>query len=315
MYGEGRFTYELVDGWAKLPAGWSFLDVGGIAVDCRDNVYVLNRSEHSIMVFDHEGSLLATWGESTFKRAHGSCIAPDGFLYCTDDGYHTVYKFTADGKLLLTLGTKDKPSDSGFTPIRGVSMAQAVYTIRRGALPFNRPTGVDVSPAGEIFVADGYGNARVHRFAPDGKLLLSWGEPGTGPGQFRLPHSVRLDRQGRIWVSDRENSRIQIFNQQGSLLDVWTDVSRPTDVFFDGAQNVYVSELNQRVSIFSIKGRLLARWGSEGPYEGKPPLFLAPHTIAVDSHGDLYVGEVSMSFARVDRGARTIQKFLRTNKK
>lgn len=316
LRGEGEYTYELVDEWAKLPQGWTFSDVCGIAVDSQDRVYVLNRSQHPIIVFDQDGDFLSTWGnENTFKRAHGCCITPDSCIYCTDDGYHTVRKFTLDGKLLLTLGSKDKPSDSGFVHIQGFTMSSCYHTIKRGAPPFNRPTGVAVSSSGEIYVADGYGNARVHKFSSEGELLLSWGEPGTDRGQFRLPHSVHLDKRQRVWVADRENSRIQIFSEEGEPLAVWTDVGRPTDIFIDQADNVYISELNERVSIFNTDGRLLARWGSEGPYEDRPPIFIAPHAIAVDSQGDIYVGEVTMSFTGIDRGARTIQKFARKIKR
>ena len=310
VYGSGKYTYELCDGWAKLPEGESFLDVCGLATDSQDRVYILNRSPHPIMVFDREGSLLNSWGEGLFKRAHGSCIGSDGSIYCTDDGHHSVSKFTPEGELLLTLGNKDQPSDTGFVHTPGLTMTACLHTIKRGGPPFNRPTGVALSSSGEIYIADGYGNARVHKFTPDGTLLLSWGEPGTAPGQFTLPHSIWVDKQDNVWVVDRENNRIQIFNTQGKFLSEWTDLSRPTDMFIDNNDTVYVSELNQRVSIFTIDGKLLARWGNEGQDEDSP-LFYAPHAITVDSRGDLYIGEVSKTFAKVDRGPRTVQKFVR----
>ena len=307
-YGAGKYTYELVDGWAKLPEGWSFLDVGGVAVDSQDRVYVLNRSDHPVMVFDREGNLLDSWGEGFFKRAHGSCITPDGFLYCTDDDNHTVSKFTLDGKLLTVLGNKDRPSDTGY--VRTFDLWASLSTIKRGAPPFNRPTGVALAPAGEIYVSDGYGNARVHKFASDGTLLFSWGEPGGSPGQFRLPHVIWMDKHERVWIADRENHRIQIFSARGGFLEQWTDLIRPTGIFIDDEEIVYVSELCQRVSIFTIDGKLLARWGSEA-VDKESALFLAPHTIAVDSRGDIYVGEVSKTHGGVDRGPRALQKFAR----
>ena len=309
-YGSGKYTYELVDGWAKLPEGESFLDVCGLAVDSQDRVYILNRSAHPVMVFDREGNLLTTWGEGFFKRAHGSCIGPDGSVYCADDGHHIVSKFTPQGKLLMTLGNKDQPSDTGFVHTPELTLTACLHTIKRGGPPFNRPTGVAISPSGEIYVSDGYGNARVHKFSPDGSLLLSWGEPGDAPGQFKLPHSIWVDKQERVWVPDRENGRIQIFNAQGEFLDQWTELSRPTDIFIDEEGTVYVSELTQRVSIFDGDGKLLARWGSQ-EQDKETALFLAPHTIAVDLHGDIYVGEVAKTFAKIDRGSRTVQKFAR----
>jgi len=307
-YGAGKYTYELVDGWAKLPEGWSFFDVGGISIDDQDKVYVLNRSDHPIMIFDREGNLLNSWGEGFFNRAHGSCIGPDGSLWCTDDRNHIAAKFTPEGKLLMTLGTKGQASDTGY--FRTFDYWESLARIQRGAPPFNRPTGVTVTPSGEIYIADGYGNARIHKFTADGKLLFSWGEPGGAPGQFRLPHSIWLDKKGRIWIPDRENSRIQIFNSQGEFITEWTDVIRPTGVSIDDEEIVYVSELCLRVSIFTIDGKLLARWGNEGK-DKETALFHAPHAIAVDSRGDLYVGEVSMTSAGVDKGSRTIQKFAR----
>ena len=307
-YGAGKYTYELVDGWAKLPEGWSFLDVGGISIDAKDRVYILNRSNRPIMVFDRDGNLLNSWGEGFFNRAHGSCIGPDGSLYCTDDRNHIVAKFTPEGKLLMTLGTKGQASDSGY--LRTFDFWESLARIQRGAPPFNRPTGVAVTPSGEIYIADGYGNARIHKFTPDGKLLFSWGEPGGAPGQFRLPHNIWIDKQGRVWIADRENNRIQIFTARGKFITEWTDVIRPTAIFIDAEETVYVSELCLRASIFTIDGKLLARWGNQGK-DKETALFHAPHAIAVDSRGDLYVGEVSMTSAGVDKGAKTVQKFAR----
>ncbi len=185
IYGEGNYKYELVDGWGKYPEGWEYMDVTGICIDGQDRVYVLNRGAHPIMVFDRNGTLITSWGEDFFGRAHGSCAGPDGSIYCTDDINHTVSKFTPEGNLLMMLGEKGVFSDSGY--IKKADLFESLATIQRGAPPFNRPTGVSLSSSGDLFISDGYGNARVHRFSPDGDLLLSWGEPGSGPGQFVLP--------------------------------------------------------------------------------------------------------------------------------
>lgn len=307
-YGAGRYQYERVDGWAKLPNGESFIDIGGISIDSQDRLYIFNRSKHPMMVFDSNGDFLTSWGEEHFSRAHGSCIDPDGSIYCTDDKNHTVSRFSYDGDVLMMLGTKDKPSDTGYRDVADIF--ERISSISKGGPPFNRPTGVALSSTGAIYVADGYANARVHKFSPDGKLMFSWGEPGPGPGQFRLPHSIFIDRRDRIWVPDRENHRVQIFDDKGNFLSQWTDLIRPTDVFIDDEDTVYVSELCKRVSIFSIDGRLLARWGNEN-HEISDPLFISPHAVAVDSKGSLYIGEVSKTHGKVDRGSRTIQKFAR----
>ena len=309
VFGKGEFTYELVEGWAKLPAGWSFLDVGGLTVDSQDRVYVFNRSPHPVMIFNEDGIFQSSWGEGYFNRPHGSRFDPHGNLYCTDDGNHIVYKFIPDGELLNVIGQKGKPSATGYTP--KATLMDSLRSIKHGGPPFNRPTGVDFSSSGEFYVSDGYGNARVHKFSPDGSLLFSWGEPGTGPGEFMLPHNVWVDRLDRVWIPDRENNRIQIFDGDGKYLTEWTNVNRPTDIFIDKDDVVYVSELSPGVSIFTFEGELLARWGN---IEKDPAtdLFLAPHAITLDSKGDIYIGEVAMTHSKYDRGSKTVQKFTRS---
>jgi len=307
-YGSGKHTYELVDGWAKLPQGWKILDVGGVTVDKKDNVYVFNRSEHPLMIFDRDGNLKSHWGGGMFKRAHGSCIDPQGNIFCTDDENHTVRKFTPDGKLLMTLGTEDKPSDTGYTKM--FDFFASLVTITRGGGPFNRPTGVAIGPSGNIYIADGYGNAQVHKFNAEGKHLLSWGGPGTGPSQFRLPHNVWVDKKEHVWIPDRENSRIQIFDSEGKLLTMWTDLCRPTDLFIDEQETVYVCDLADRVSIYTIDGKLLSQWQAKG-MSRENALFIAPHAITLDSQGSIYVGEVAYTGFGIDKGPRAIQKFAR----
>ena len=308
IYGEGKYRYELVEGWGKYPEGWEYIDVAGISVDGQDRVYVLNRGAHPIMVFDRNGTFVDSWGEDSFGRAHGSCTGPDGSIYCTDDIDHTVSKLTPEGKLLMMLGEKGAPSNSGY--VKKADLFDSLATIQHGAPPFNRPTGVSLSSTGDIFITDGYGNARVHKFSPDGNLLLSWGEPGTAIGQFVLPHNLWVDRMDRVWVVDRENRRIQIFDAQGNFLTQWTNLGRPTDVIIDDDDIVYVSELEQTVSIFTMDGKLLTRWGSPG--ETSPDaLFNSPHALAIDSHGDIYVGEVSFTHGKLNKGPKTIQKFAR----
>jgi len=313
-YGAGKYTYELVEGWAKYPEGWSFQNVGGLSIDSQDRVYVLNRSAHPIMVFDREGNLLTSWGEGLFNFAHGMCAGPDDSIYCTDAGSHTVRKFTLEGKLLLTLGNKDQPSETGY--IEQPDADDTIASIRQSGPPFNSPTGVAISPSGEIYVSDGYGNARIHKFSPNGTLLLSWGEPGDAPGHFRWPHALWVDKRERVWVVDRRNDRIQIFNAQGKLLSQWTGLRYPTGIFIDSEETVYISEIGRQVNMFTIDGKRLTRWGMtrliNDREQGKETaLFFAPHTLVVDSRGDLYVGEVSLAEFGIDRGPRTMQKFTR----
>ena len=154
-------------------------------------------------------------------------------------------------------------------------------------------TDAGVAPGGELYVSDGYGNARVHKYSPDGQLLLSWGEHGSGPGQFDVSHCVRVDRTNRVWVCDRENNRIQIFGSDGQFLQEWTGLSHPDALCFDPYDDVlYIAHLTQQVSIYTLDGERIAAWGG-GRESNVPGEFRGgPHGIWVDSHRDLYVSEV-----------------------
>jgi hypothetical protein len=308
--GSGKFRYELAEGWEQLPKGWRHGDVTSVVTDAEDRVYVFSRSEHPVIVYDRDGRFLDTWGEGVFTpRVHGISIGRDGCLYCTDDGDHTVRKFTLDGKLLQTLGTANQPSDTGYA---GGSHPHSLATITRGAGPFNRPTRVFQAAAGDLYVSDGYGNARVHRFTAAGELVQSWGEPGDQPGQFNLPHSVWVHTDGRVFVCDRENDRVQIFSPSGTYLGAWTDLARPADLYIDGQNTVYVGELSltagehtmagrpitrtcpSQVSVRDLHGNLITRWGEPDPFAAGG--FASAHGIWVDSRGDIYVSEVAETF-------------------
>jgi DNA-binding beta-propeller fold protein YncE len=315
--------YDVVPGWEQLPAGYVHRDVAGVAVDGEDRVYLICRGDHPIIAYDQKGSFIRSWGEGQFTyRTHGITVAPNGTLFCTDDGNHTIRQFTPEGKLLLTLGIMNTPSDTGYD-------GKDYMTIVRPAGPFNRPTNIAVGPRGHLYVSDGYGNCRVHRFSPTGTLERSWGEPGTGPGQFYLPHGIAVHADGRVFVCDRESDRIQIFNPDGEYLAEWTDTQRPTHIVFDAEGRAYVSELwwhpgdisrrhgpttaakPARLSVFDPAGRVLARWGTADATAAGS--FAAPHGLAVDSRGDIYVSEVTWTFA-VSRGrapadTHTFQKF------
>ena len=286
--GSGNLIFEPVEGWEKLPDGWSFVDVAGVAVDSKDNVYVFNRGEHPVIVFDREGNFLRSWGEGMFgDRTHGIHVAPDDSVYCVEDAHHAVYKFTNEGKLLMTLGTPNRPSP------------------RWGGEPFNRPTHVAISPVtGDLYISDGYGNCRIHKYSPDGRHILSWGEPGVDAGQFICPHNVVIDKEDHIYIADRENYRIQVFDANGKFITMWNNVHRPDGICLDSEGNFFIGELNgtsfvadcpglgHRISIYNLEGKLLTRFGD--PEEGEGPTqFIAPHAAAVDSRGDLYVGDVA----------------------
>jgi len=305
IVGQGEYRYEVVESWEQLPRGWSHGDVAGIATDSQDRVYVFNRSEHPVIVYDRDGTFLDTWGDLTlYPRPHGITIVDD-VVYLVDATDQTVRKCTLDGKILLTLGTSGQVSDTGYQ----AKAPHNLTTIARAAGPFNVPTRLGVGPSGALYVSDGYGNARVHRFSPNGALLQSWGEPGTGPGQFNLPHSVWVHTDGRVFICDRENDRVQIFGPTGKLLDIWTHVSRPGDLFIAHDGTVYIGEMGwekgsrnmagrlldedrpSRLTIRDLAGNILSTWGGPDPCASDG--FAAPHGLWVDSHGDIYVGEVT----------------------
>ena len=315
ILGSGQFRYEVIEDWAKLPDGWLFKDVAAVAVDHKDRVYVFNRGEHPMIVFDRDGNFLRSWGEGVFNRAHGLHIGPDESLYCTDDGDHSVRKCTLEGKVLLTIGIPGKPSSY------------------MSGEPFHRCTHTALSPRGDIYVSDGYGNSRIHHYSPDGRLLKSWGESGTGPGQFNIPHNLCCDPDGWIYVADRENHRVQVFDGNGKYETEWHNLHRPCGMFMESKRQplCYIGEigptlpinrdipnLGPRISIVDHEGNLLCRFGAEKAGTERADQFVAPHGMAVDSRGDLYVGEVSYaSWTQVfpdremPKGLNTLRKLVR----
>ena len=306
--------FMVVEGWGQLPTGYHFKESSSVAVDAQDNIYVFCRGEHPVIVFDREGNFLRAWGKGMFTRAHSVIIGPDEAIWLVDDAGHAIYKCSADGKVLMTLGTPGQ----GAPPQSGK--------------PFNQPTHLAIDPrTGDLYITDGYGNSCVHKFDPAGRHLCSWGEGGTDPGCFNIPHCVIMDPAGTVFVADRENHRIQRFDAEGRYLGQWTNLYRPNclardprrEGFFFVAQggtgltiNAGVPNIGQRVSILSPQGDIIGHIGE--PFGGeKPGQFLAAHGVAVDSHGDLYVAEVAFSVKgrheNPPRELRSLQKFRRVD--
>ena len=281
--GSGDFVYEYDGDWPRLPAGIELGWVAAVAVDADNRVYVYSRSEVPMVVFDREGNFLDGWRTLDAQAAHGLNIDAGGNLWCTEYEIHCVRKMSPSGEELLTIGTP------------GVAGAEGD--------PFRRPTDVAFDSQGFLYISDGYDNARVHKYSAAGELLESWGEPGTGRGQFDISHCVRVDHDDRVMVCDRSNDRIQIFDTEGNYLEEWGDLSEPDTIHIDGDGIVYVAELNQRVSIYNLRGELLCRWG-RGERTDTPGEFKGcPHGIWTDSRGDLYISEVQTD--------GRVQKFVR----
>lgn len=318
VLGSGEYIYEVSgDDWGNLPDGWSYKEATSVAVDANDNVYVFNRGDHPVIVLNRNGDFVRSWGEGPLAGAHGAAVGPDESLYCINAADHIVEKFTFEGKLLMTIGEKGKSSE------------------RLSGKPFRNPTHVAVDQnTGDIYVSDGYSNAAVHKFSPDGKLLFSWGQSGTDPGEFNTVHNIATDGDGKVYVADRENQRVQVFDSSGKYLAQWENLAAASCIAIDNKDGVaYVGEfyagipenpvgwgnwtgkrLGPRVTVLNLDGKVLARIGEEPKGEG-PGQFITPHGIAVDSRGDIYVAEVSFAAYGVQldppREVRSLQKLVR----
>jgi DNA-binding beta-propeller fold protein YncE len=330
-----EFRYDVDARWEKLPAGIAHRDVSAVGIDSADRVYLLTRFDSNVLVYEPDGTFITAWGGDGFTNPHGLTVGPDDSVWTADNGDHTVRKFSPDGKPLLTLGRPGQPSDTGRAK-GGPFVVHNVETVLRPGDPFNACTNLAINSAGRVYVADGYGNCRIHVFSPDGELLRSWGEVGVGPGEFHLPHGIAVGPDDRVHVCDRENDRIQVFDPDGNFLTEWTDVQRPCHIAIDPQGYSYVAELWRpkgkgsftrgfmredhpgRVTIFDRDGAIVARWGASTVSRTAPGNFIAPHGIAVDSRGDLYVAEVSYTFGAKQNGvdpaeaaAHQLQKFTR----
>ncbi len=286
--GTGKYTYELIRDFPKLPAGESLGMVSRVATDSQDRVYVFQRKDPPVVVFDRDGKYLGAWGSGEVTDPHGLKIIDD-VVYTTDRSDSVAKSFTLDGKPLLALGTRGVHSDTGQVGTN--------WLAERAAGPFNHPTEMIAHPNGDIYVTDGYRNARVHRFTRDGRLVKSWGTPGHGPGQFHLPHSIAFDDTGKLYVADRANKRIQIFTPDGDFLGQWTGMGGPNDITRGKDGNFYIAEQEvdgkpAQVCVRDGQGNVLVRFDSRHD-----------HGVGVDSRGDIYAGLTT---------ERSVDKFVRT---
>ncbi|HWB95181.1 MAG TPA: peptidyl-alpha-hydroxyglycine alpha-amidating lyase family protein, partial [Bryobacteraceae bacterium] len=205
-----------------MPAGWKFGRVSAVATDSRGQVFVFQRGKKAdpIVVFDPKGIYLRSWGRGMFGNPHGLRIDRQDHVWVTDNGDHQVMEFSNSGELLLTLGIKGKAGTDEHS--------------------FNRPTDIAFAPNGDFYVSDGYGNSRVVKFSASGKYLLAWGRPGARPGEFHIPHSVAVDSRGIVYVSDRENNRIQIFDPDGKFLRQWTHLGATQNIFITPRDEMWI---------------------------------------------------------------------------
>ena len=261
-------AYLVVSGWGQVPGNGEWGDVPGVAIDRQGNIFAFRRAEPPILKFDPSGKLLASLGQGQIASAHGLRIDRDGFLWAADfravDGKgEQVLKMTPDGKVVMALGTKGVAGETSST--------------------FSGPCDVAFAPNGDIFVADGHVNARVVKFAKDGTFIKAWGTKGAGRGQFNVPHAIAMDSQGRVFVADRNNERIEIFDQNGTYLDEWKQFGRPSGLFIAPDDTLYVADIAKGVAVGSARdGRVT------GLIEGT-----LPEGIAVAADGSVYAGETT----------------------
>ena len=295
--------YEPVTGWGTgLPEARG-VDLPDVSVSPEGDVCVLYREPSFVVVSDSDGRPKREIGRGIIKRPHGVTAGRER-LYVVDEGADSVLVFTMAGDLVGRIG--GGPSDPDF-PRLGLHVDRIVAPLP----PFTRPTRLAIAPWGDLYVSDGYGNCRIHRYTADGELLGSWGAPGSGPGEFRIPHAVSTDRQGRVLVCDRENDRIQVFERDGRHLETWPDIQRPQAVAelpgggyavaegirprADGPEGPLPPETSG-VAVLDRSGLVLSRTRTHPGQDA--PLFLGAHSIAVDTSGDAYVSECAASILR-----------------
>jgi len=286
--------YSVVHGWPQLPPDFVLGQVSGVAVDSHNHVFVFQRGENSwatdkthpipsatILCFDGaSGKLLSSWGQNRFLEPHGLRVDRHDNVWVTDRALQQVFEFTHDGTLLLTVGTERTPGLDGTH--------------------FNLPTDIAFAVDGSFYVSDGYGNNRVARFSPDGKFLFDWGHKGEGPGEFNLPHSVAVDAAGLVYIADRSNARIQVFDANGKFIKMWKSegLGRPWSLTIGPDNLLYVVDGGDlkpappdrgQLLKLDLTGKILAKWSRYGNYDGQ---IYWGHDLAVGKDGAVYVGDV-----------------------
>lgn len=272
-------TYEEVIDWAELPSEYVWQDMMAVDIDSKGDIYVLQRTPFQVMVFNPKGKFLRSWNNGSLPKVHGLRIDRDDNVWITDRGLHQVLKYTRDGKLLMELGTRGVAGDND------------------SKTSLNGPADVAVAPNGDIFVADGEGpNTRIVKYRKDGTLLKMWGSKGSDAGQLLIPHSVFLDSRGKLYVANRGNKRIEIFDQEGAFLGQITNAATPYGLFITRDNTLFVADGtdgSEGVTVLNSRNaKVLAKIGG----------LKGSHMLTVDRKGAIYIAQV--------RG-KSLRKFVR----
>ena len=273
VFGQSGFpalNYKLDGDWPLLPPGWNLGEAPGIAVDAKGHVYILHRGPNSIMEFTPDGRLVRSWGDELFIRAHAIRVDPEGNLWTVDNDTHQVLKMDPSGRIRMVIGRRGQ---SGETEEN-----------------FNRPTDIAFAANGDFYIADGYVNSRVVQFSKNGEFIRAWGTKGDGRGQFNLPHGIAVDNQGRVYVGDRDNYRLQVFSAEGKFLTEWKHVGSPWGLQILPDQTMFIVDgYNDRVLKVNLKGEVLGAFGRNGRMPGQ---LNYAHHLAIDGDGNIYVSEI-----------------------
>lgn len=285
--------YEVDAEWPRKPADFVWEAVPGVAVDKDDNVWLFTRSTPAVQVYAPDGKYLFGWGGG--KGAHHIKIDREGYVWTTDLERHAVEKHARDGTVLLTLGTPGEAAEDNAH--------------------FFMPTDVAFASNGDIYVSDGYGNARIVQFRKDGTFVRAWGSLGNTDGKFSIPHAIAIDSKDRIYVADRNNVRVQVYNAEGELIDSWTDIIVPWGFWITDKDEIWIcgsspmpwhTDLkyktlplgcppkDQLIMKFDTTGKLLQLYAfpkGEDKQE-KPGELNWVHCIAFDSKGNVYLGDI-----------------------
>lgn len=257
--------YKVDRNWLNWSESFEKGFVSQIAINSRNELFVLNRGNPVIQIFDNEGNGIRQFRSEVVSHGHGIFIANNDHVYVVDSDRHCVHKFSPTLELLLTIGEPDHP---------------------RFGLPFNHPTDVAVNESGELFVSDGYGNSHIHKFSATGEHIITWGAPGVAVGEFSNPHSIWLLADGSLLITDRENNRVERYSQDGNWIDTFCRLHQPTEICQGPDGTIYITDLTPRISAYSPDGSLIGRCRTFGA---------VGHGVAVDSTGDVYVADMMPS--------------------